>query len=312
MSQINGVVVGIVKSLDDPKKLGRVRLEFPWLSDKNQSQWARIATLMTGSGRGSWFMPEVEDEVLVAFDHGDIQHPYIVGFLWNGVDKPPNEEINTSVRRLRTVSGHILEFDDREGQEKILIETQGGQKDGAGKDKFTNSPVTYIYQVRCFFRGMDGDGNEHIGESPFSPNYKILDVRELDRAGLKIEPFPPKKAEQVPLFLKDRGLIQEQGKVVIRESSGGSAAVVELAASGAKVILEGNGDIRLEPASKNQVHIQGKMSVQEALEVDEDVFIKGNLNVAKDLIVKGKLEVTKDVVIHNDLWVNGQIYRGIP
>lgn len=128
MGKINGVVVGIVKSVKDPQNLGRVEVHFPWLSDDNKSYWARIATLMTGSGRGSWFMPELEDEVLVAFEHDDVNHPYIVGFLWNGKDKPPNDDINTKVRRLKTVSGHVVEFDDRAGQERILIKTQGGHE----------------------------------------------------------------------------------------------------------------------------------------------------------------------------------------
>jgi uncharacterized protein involved in type VI secretion and phage assembly len=125
---MNGVVIGIVKSLEDPKKLGRVEVHFPWLSDKNKTYWARIATLMGGKGRGSWFMPEKEDEVLVAFEQGDIQSPCIVGFLWNGVDKPPNEDINPSVRRLRTVSGHVLEFDDNSGKERIMLKTQHGHE----------------------------------------------------------------------------------------------------------------------------------------------------------------------------------------
>jgi uncharacterized protein involved in type VI secretion and phage assembly len=128
MTTIDGVVMGIVKSLDDPQNLGRVQVFFPWLSETNQSYWARIATLMAGSERGSWFMPEVDDEVLVAFEHGNSQHPYIVGFLWNGESKPPNQGIDRQVRRLQTVSGHILEFDDRPGQEKITLKTRSGNE----------------------------------------------------------------------------------------------------------------------------------------------------------------------------------------
>lgn len=126
MGRINGVVVGLVTSVDDPQNLGRIEVFFPWLSDDNKSFWARVATLMAGSSRGSWFMPEVDDEALVAFEHGDVQHPYIVGFLWNGKDKPPNDGIDTKVRRLRTVSGHVVEFDDRSGKEEILIKTKAG------------------------------------------------------------------------------------------------------------------------------------------------------------------------------------------
>lgn len=129
MGQINGVVVGLVRSLDDPQNLGRIEVHLPWLSDNNRSYWARVATLMAGAGRGSWFMPEPDDEVLLAFDHGDVQHPYVVGFLWNGKDKPPNDDgIDRKVRRLRTVSGHVLEFHDKAGEEKILIKTKAGQE----------------------------------------------------------------------------------------------------------------------------------------------------------------------------------------
>jgi phage baseplate assembly protein gpV len=128
MAQINGVVMGIVKDLDDPKNLGRVKVYFPWMSENNQSHWARIATLMAGSERGSWFMPEINDEVLVAFEQGSVQNPYILGGLWNGQMKPPNQGINNKVRRLKTVSGHIVEFDDRLGQEAIRISTPAGNE----------------------------------------------------------------------------------------------------------------------------------------------------------------------------------------
>lgn len=125
MNRIHGVVTGIVTAVNDD---GLVRLKFPWLSDTNQSPWARVATMMAGKQRGSWFMPEVDDEVLVAFDHGDINHPYVVGFLWNGIDTPPNDGISPKVRRLRTVGKHEIEFDDRAGQGHILIKTAGGQQ----------------------------------------------------------------------------------------------------------------------------------------------------------------------------------------
>ncbi|HEU5407731.1 MAG TPA: phage baseplate assembly protein V [Nitrospira sp.] len=121
-------MVGLVKSVEDPQNLGRVQVNFPWLSDDNSSQWARVATLMAGSKRGSWFMPEVDDEVVVSFEHGDVQHPYIIGFVWNGRGKPPNDGIDTKVRRLRTVSGHVVEFDDRPGQERILIKSKAGHQ----------------------------------------------------------------------------------------------------------------------------------------------------------------------------------------
>jgi uncharacterized protein involved in type VI secretion and phage assembly len=110
MNKIDGVVIGTVKSLDDPQKLGRIEVYFPWLSDRNKSHWARVATLMAGSGRGSWFMPEKDDEVLVAFEQGDTRFPYIVGFLWNGEDKPPRTD--PQKRLIRSVNGHEIEIYD--------------------------------------------------------------------------------------------------------------------------------------------------------------------------------------------------------
>ena len=128
MGKIDGVVVGIVKGLDDPEKLGRIELHFPWMSDQNKSYWARVATLMAGPGRGSWFQPEPEDEVLVAFEHGNTQHPYVVGFLWNKQDKPPRDGIDGKVRRVKTVSGHVLDFDDRDGKHAVKLTTAAGHK----------------------------------------------------------------------------------------------------------------------------------------------------------------------------------------
>lgn len=123
MSQINGVVIGIVTGVSDN---GKVKVKFPWLPDDPETDWIRIATTMAGNGRGTFFMPEEKDEVLVAFEHGDTDYPYVVGFLWNGKDKPPENDKN--VRRIKTKSGHTIEFNDNPGQEGIVIESQGGQK----------------------------------------------------------------------------------------------------------------------------------------------------------------------------------------
>lgn len=117
-----GVVVGVVTNNQDPDGLGRVKVRFPWLSDEDESHWARVVTPMAGNQRGLYFLPEVDDEVLVAFQHGDIRFPYILGALWNGKDKPP--ESNNGANNLRTIksrSGHIIRLDDTDGAEKIEI-----------------------------------------------------------------------------------------------------------------------------------------------------------------------------------------------
>ena len=117
-----GVAVGVVTNNQDPDGLGRVKVRFPWLSDEDESHWARVVTPMAGNQRGLYFLPEVDDEVLVAFQHGDIRFPYILGALWNGKDKPP--ESNDGANNLRTIksrSGHIIRLDDTDGAEKIEI-----------------------------------------------------------------------------------------------------------------------------------------------------------------------------------------------
>jgi len=126
-----GVVVGIVTNNQDPNKMARVRVKFPWLSDDNESWWARIAVPMAGSGRGTYFLPEVNDEVLVAFEHGDVRSPYVVGALWNGQDAPPenNGDGKNNIRLIHSRSGHLVRLDDTDGDEKIeIIDKTGGNK----------------------------------------------------------------------------------------------------------------------------------------------------------------------------------------
>ena len=141
--KIFGVVAGIVISNKDPENLGRVKIKFPFLSDENESYWARIATLMAGPERGIYFLPEVGDEVLVAFEHGDINAPYVIGFLWNNKQKPPetNSDGKNNIRKIRSRSGHEIIFndDDTAKKEKVEIHTKAGHKivlnDSAGEEK---------------------------------------------------------------------------------------------------------------------------------------------------------------------------------
>src|SRR5579863_9910464 len=126
MARIKGVVTGIVVDVNDPNGEGRIRVEFPWMGGQNKSYWAPVATLISGGGRGSWFMPEVGDEVLVAFEQEDAEHPFVLGFLWNGKQKPP--ETSSHKRLLKSVKGHTVLLDDTDGSEKIEITTGKGLK----------------------------------------------------------------------------------------------------------------------------------------------------------------------------------------
>lgn len=141
--KIYGVVVGVVTNNQDPEKMGRVKLKFPWLNETDESNWARVATMMTGKDRGTWFLPEVDDEVLVAFGHGDVREPYVVGSLWNGVDTPPrdNDDGKNNERVIKSRLGHELIFGDEDGKGKVEIKTKAGHQilldDTSGSEKIT-------------------------------------------------------------------------------------------------------------------------------------------------------------------------------
>jgi uncharacterized protein involved in type VI secretion and phage assembly len=127
--RVYGVAVGIVTNNQDPDKLGRVKLRFPWLSDSDESNWARLVSPMAGPDRGMYFLPEVDDEVLVMFEHGRIDRPFVLGALWNGQDKPPaqNEGGHNNLRLIKSRSGHTITFDDTKDEEKITIVDRTGK-----------------------------------------------------------------------------------------------------------------------------------------------------------------------------------------
>lgn len=128
-NRIYGIVVGVVTNNQDPDNMGRVKVKFPWLSDTDESYWARLATPMAGKDRGLYVLPEIDDEVLIAFEHGDVRFPYVLGALWNGQDKPPeqNSDGKNNIRMIKSRSGHIIRLNDEEGKETIEIIDKSGK-----------------------------------------------------------------------------------------------------------------------------------------------------------------------------------------
>ncbi len=120
-----GVVPGVVSDNQDPENLGRVKVSMPWLGENYVSNWARIAVPMAGSsGKGVFFAPEINDEVLVAFEHGEINVPYVVGFLYNGKDPIPDGTVvsgKVERRVLISTKGHTVALVDKDGSESIEI-----------------------------------------------------------------------------------------------------------------------------------------------------------------------------------------------
>lgn len=110
MHYLGGVVVGTVKDLNDPEGEGRIKVEFPWMDGGIRSAWAPVASMFAGGGRGGFFAPEIDDEALLAFEQGSFEHPFICGYLWNGVDAPPTQD--PQLRIIRSVNGHEIALYD--------------------------------------------------------------------------------------------------------------------------------------------------------------------------------------------------------
>jgi uncharacterized protein involved in type VI secretion and phage assembly len=127
-----GVYPALVTDLNDPDSQGRVKVRLPWSPDPagaSYEVWARIATLMAGNNRGTWFIPDVNDEVLVAFEGGQTRRPYVIGALWNGQDTPPETMDGAGNNYLKTIlsrQGVRITLDDTDGAVKLRLETPGG------------------------------------------------------------------------------------------------------------------------------------------------------------------------------------------
>jgi uncharacterized protein involved in type VI secretion and phage assembly len=147
-----GVMPALVTDIRDDDGRGRVKVSLPLTSDPSGARyeaWARIATLMGGNNRGSWFIPEVNDEVLVAFEMGDPRRPYVVGALWNGSDAPPETmDANNTKKVIRSKTGVKITIDDTQSNPKIVIETPGRQKvtlqDSPGMVELTDGQGNYV------------------------------------------------------------------------------------------------------------------------------------------------------------------------
>jgi len=165
-------LIGLVTDNKDPKKLGRVKVKFPVLSDKDTSYWAPIIMLGASKNRGWFFIPEVDDEVLCLFEHGELERPLIVGALWNGKDKPPDKNPGGNPRRvIKSRQGSKIIFDD--DQMKLIIE------DGTGKGRITFDSNGN----KIIIEALDGDV---CFQSP-TGDTKVVAKTALFKAGTNVE-----------------------------------------------------------------------------------------------------------------------------
>lgn len=123
-----GVAIGVVTQNKDDEGLGRVKVNFPWYGPQTESYWARIAVPMAGDQQGTYFLPEVGQEVLVGFEREDIRFPVILGALWNGTAAPPttNSDGKNDLRLIRSRAGHELSFNDGD-QPQVELKLKDGK-----------------------------------------------------------------------------------------------------------------------------------------------------------------------------------------
>ncbi len=142
-SRIHGVVVGVVTNNDDPEGLSRVKVKFPWLDERVESDWARLAAPGAGRESGMHWLPHVDDEVLVVFEHGDIHRPYVLGGLWNSSDAPPaaNADIvqngSVTLHGMTTREGASLVFSDEQGDRWVKLSADSDNMIQISRDKRT-------------------------------------------------------------------------------------------------------------------------------------------------------------------------------
>ena len=129
-AKVFGVEVAVVTNVQDPKKSARVKVCFPRLPGKPESDWVRVVQPAAGAGRGFYWIPEVNDEVLVAFERGEAHKPYVVGALWNGKDMPMKDAYNddNTTRMIMTKSGHKVVLEDKKDAEMIIIADKSGKR----------------------------------------------------------------------------------------------------------------------------------------------------------------------------------------
>jgi len=157
--KIYGVALGMVLNNVDMTGEARVQVQLAWLP--GYEPWARLCMLMAGMSRGTYFIPQIGDEVLVAFNHGDVREPFVLGTLWNTMDKPPTAVPTDAVtkRSIRTPLGHELEFDD--ALQTVTITTSTKQKLSMGPKEVELAAGTFPPPTRASI-SLDVLGNVTI------------------------------------------------------------------------------------------------------------------------------------------------------
>src|SRR5688572_24358389 len=204
-------MIALVTDNKDPQKLGRVKVKYPVLSTADTSWWAPIIMLGAGKDRGWFFIPEVDDEVLLMFEHGDPNRPIVVGAIWNGIDKPPDTNPGPNPRRLiKSRQGSRLLFDDE--NDTIVIE------DGTGKGRITVDAKNN----KIIIEALAGD----VAIQAPTGELKIVAKEAQWKAGTNVEGHGGSSlgvGTSAACNIKGSSLLQLTGGPLVNINSGGSA-----------------------------------------------------------------------------------------
>ncbi|MDJ0844485.1 VgrG-related protein [Crocosphaera sp.] len=253
ISPIHTVLVGIVSNNKDPKSWGRVRVKLPTLTEDHESYWARVVGIGAGSDRGFDCLPEINDEVLVVFENGDIHRPYVIGGVWNGKDKPPEKVDDTvdngkvRLRTFKTRTGHTFQF---------VEEDKGSVKKGIYLDS------VYGHQVHL----QDTEQNIEIK----TKNGHLVNLADKEK---EIE-IKTQKGHLV-------NLNDQSNQIIIKTAQGGKATITMKAATGDINIKSSSGKIAIE--AQQEVSIKA-MSAKVNATAKVDITAGGQVNIKGAMI----------------------------
>jgi phage protein D/phage baseplate assembly protein gpV len=217
---LQGIVPAIVTNVNDPDDLGRVKVQFPWLGDDVESTWARVSSLMGGADRGWMILPEVNDEVLVAFEHGDTRFPYVIGSLWSKKDNPPlptSEAVSDGKvvqRILKTRAGHTILLDDSSGKEQVVIRDKNGNEILIDSSSNTITITADVLEEKVA-QNATFDCQGDIKQNATNLTIKCKGNLNLEASGqLKIKGAQVAIEGSGSTQVKSSGILQIQGSVV--------------------------------------------------------------------------------------------------
>lgn len=238
-NRFNGVVPAIVTNFNDPENLGRIKVKYPWLISVDgqpiESDWVRIAAPAAGKNRGFYYIPEIDDEVLIAFEHGDPNRPYMIGTLWNKKDPPPkptnqvNDGSNITERIIKSRSGHIIVLNDTSGQEQILIRDKSEKNEIVIDTKTNSISITAQQDIN-----ISAGGNINIKAKGMINAESTMDTKIKAGANYSMQATAKAEMKAAVMNLESQGPLTAKGM-----TTEVSAAAMATLKGAAMVVVQG-------------------------------------------------------------------------